>query len=86
VVLVGIESHICVTQTAVDLLGSEYDVFLAEDAISARSSGMHTVAMQRLRDIGAVITHTESVVYEAMGGADHGAFRDVLGLVKRFAG
>jgi len=86
VVLVGIESHICVTQTAVDLLGAEYDVFMAEDAISARSAGMHAVAMQRLRDIGAVITHTESVVYEAMGGADHAAFRDVLGLVKRFAG
>lgn len=86
VLICGIESHICVCQTAVDLLGLEYEVFLAADAISARSQDAHDIAMRRVSDGGGWITHSESCVYEWMRSADHPNFRDVLGFVKAAAG
>lgn len=86
VVVCGIESHICVCQTAVDLFALEYEVFLAADAISARSQDAHEIAMRRVSDNGGWITHSESCVYEWMRSADHPQFREVLGLVKATSG
>ena len=85
-VLVGIETHICVTQTAFDLLEAGYEVFLAIDAVSCRTEEAHKVGVKRLRDAGAFVCHTESAVYEWMQGADHEKFREVLGFVKAAAG
>ncbi|MBX7136175.1 MAG: isochorismatase family protein [Fimbriimonadaceae bacterium] len=82
VVLCGIESHICVCQTAIDLLGLEYEVYLAADAISARTQEAHDIAMRRISDSAGWITHSESCVYEWMRTAEHPQFRQVLGLVK----
>lgn len=82
VVLVGAETHICITQTALDLLDAEYQVLLPADAISARTATLDRVGMERLRDVGGEITHTESVVYEWMDTAEHERFKDVLELVK----
>lgn len=82
VVLVGIETHICVTLTALDLLNNGYQVFVCPDAVSARSMEMHKLGMERMRDSGAIASHTETLVYEWMGTADHPKFRDVLALVK----
>lgn len=81
-VLVGIETHICVTQTALDLLENGYEVFLAVDAVSCRMEDAHKIGIKRLRDAGVEVCHTESVVYEWMQGADHEKFRDVLKIVK----
>jgi nicotinamidase-related amidase len=86
VVICGIETHICVNQTAHDLLDDDYEVLLAADACSARSSAMHDNGLQRLRDEGAAIAHSESIVYEWMQSADHPEFRAILKLVKDFAG
>jgi nicotinamidase-related amidase len=85
-VIVGIETHICVTQTAYDLLEDEVDVIVCLDAVSARSEDRHKTAVKRMRDEGAGVAHTESVVYEWMQSAEHDRFRDVLGVVKRSAG
>ncbi|MBC8063562.1 MAG: isochorismatase family protein [Chlorobia bacterium] len=82
VVLVGIETHICVTLTALDLLNNGYHVFVCPDAVSARSLEMHKLGMERMRDSGAMPTHTETLAYEWMGSADHPKFKDVLNLVK----
>jgi isochorismate hydrolase len=82
VVLVGIETHICVTLTTLDLLANGYKVFVCPDAVSARSVEMHKLGMERMRDSGAVASHTETLVYEWMGSAEHERFRDVLSLVK----
>jgi nicotinamidase-related amidase len=83
-VLVGIESHICVCQTAHDLLELEddVDVLVCEDAVSARTEGMHRNGLRRMRDEGVALAHTESVAYEWLRSAEHPAFRDVLRLVK----
>ncbi|MCW5940067.1 MAG: isochorismatase family protein [Fimbriimonadaceae bacterium] len=85
-VIVGIETHICVTQTAYDLLEDEVDVIVCLDAVSARSEDRHKAAVKRMRDEGAGVAHTESVVYEWMQSAEHDRFRDVLAVVKRFTG
>jgi len=85
VVIVGIETHICVSQTAHDLLGKKFEVAVCPDAVSARSMDRHKIGMERIRDAGAVPAHTESIAYEWMGSADHPQFRDVLQLVKKFA-
>lgn len=81
-ILVGIESHICVCQTALQLMDDDFAVFLAEDAISARSEEMHRIAISRLRDEGARIAHSESIAYEWMESAEHPEFRQILKLVK----
>lgn len=81
-ILVGIETHICVSQTAVDLLNQDYEVMVCPDAVSARSVEMHKLGMERMRDSGVLPIHSESAAYEWMGSAIHPQFREVLRLVK----
>lgn len=85
IVLVGIETHICVSLTALDLLDSGFDVFVCPDAVSARSNEMHKLGMERMRDAGVMPAHTESLAYEWMGTAKHPKFRDALKIVKESA-
>jgi nicotinamidase-related amidase len=82
VVLVGVETHICVSQTAIDLLNDGFEVMVCPDAVSARSVEMHKIGMERMRDSGVLPIHSEAVVYEWLGSAEHPAFRDALKLVK----
>lgn len=85
IVLAGIETHICVNQTTHDLLSQGMGVFLASDAISARPEGAHQIGMMRMQNAGAIITHSESIVYEWMQSADNPQFREILKLVKEYA-
>ncbi|MDI9638810.1 isochorismatase family protein [Kamptonema cortianum] len=85
VLLVGIETHICITQTALDLLDQGFEVFVAADAVSSRTLEANKIGFKRLRDFGCWLVHSESAVYEWMQGADHEKFRDVLGIVKKYA-
>ncbi|MBS1720823.1 MAG: isochorismatase family protein [Armatimonadetes bacterium] len=82
VVLVGIETHICVTQTALDLIAAGYGVVLAEDALSASTQARHELGLKRMAAGGATSIHTEALAYEWMATAEHPAFREVLKLVK----
>ncbi len=86
IIIAGIETPICVTQTTVQLLELGYDVILAYDAIGARSTDMHERALTRLQQLGAQIAHSEAIAYEWMGSAEHPKFRDVLAALKRSAG
>ncbi len=81
-VLIGIETPICVNQTAHDLTERGYEVLLAVDAVGGRSIEMHNLALQRLQSAGVVMGQTESIVYEWMDSAEDPAFRQVLQLVK----
>lgn len=85
-ILIGIETNICVSQTAHHLLDQGYQVFLAEDAAAARSSRAHETALRRLRHAGVIVTDTEAIVYEWMNTSSHEKFRDVLEFVKEYAG
>ncbi|KAI0480662.1 Isochorismatase hydrolase [Xylariaceae sp. FL0804] len=82
VVIVGIESHICVTQTALDLLARGHRVYVLADGVSSCSEHEVPVALARLRAEGAVVTTSESWLYECMGDAGIAEFRDVARLVK----
>jgi nicotinamidase-related amidase len=82
VVLSGMETHICVAQTAIDLTTRGFEVQVAADACCSRDDDMHHVALARLRHAGVVVTTSESVMYEAIGRAATDEFRELLAIVK----
>ena len=81
-VLTGIETHVCVLHTALDLLSAGFRVFLPVDALGARYRLDHDTAFARLEQAGAVLTSTEGCAFEWMGGADHPRFKEVSRLVQ----
>ncbi|KAK8048512.1 isochorismatase domain-containing protein 2 [Apiospora phragmitis] len=82
VVLVGIESHICITQTTLDLLAAGHRVYVLADAVSSCNPQEVPLALDRLRAAGAVVTSSESWLYECMGDAAIPEFRDIARVVK----
>ncbi len=84
-ILMGIETHRCVLQTAKDLLNSGKQVVILQDAVSARSSFDSTSALMELRECGVRITTTETVVYELLRDASTSAFKAILPLIKAHA-
>ncbi|KAJ5770558.1 uncharacterized protein N7511_002609 [Penicillium nucicola] len=82
VIIVGIETHICVTQTTLDLLERGHRVYVLVDGVSSMNSEERGIALARLRDAGAIITSSESILFEIIGDAGHEHFRAVSGLVK----
>jgi hypothetical protein len=82
IALVGIESHICITQTTLDLLANGHKVYIIADGVSSCNKGEIGIALQRLRAEGAVITSSESFLYEVMGDAAIPEFRSIASVVK----
>ncbi|MEG0918752.1 MAG: hydrolase [Anaerovoracaceae bacterium] len=82
VILFGIESHICVLQTTMDLLKEGYNVFVVADACMSRSDINYNVSLKRMADAGAFITTYESVLYELLGSAKADGFKEVAKIVK----
>jgi len=82
IALVGIEAHICVTQTALDLLAAGHAVYVLADAVSSCNRDEVGVALARLRAAGVVVTTSESWLYECLGDAAVPAFKEIVGLVK----
>lgn len=82
VVLIGIETHICVYQTAVDLLRNGYEVFVIADAVSSRKADNKAIGIEMIRHEGAKILSTEAVLFALMRTAEHPKFRDIAKLVK----
>ena len=81
IVLCGIEAHICVTQTALELLTQGFDVYLAADAVSSRSPDNKQLAIERMRHHGAEIITAEMALFEWLRDATHPAFREVRKLL-----
>lgn len=81
IVLCGIEAHICVLQTALDLLAGNHEVFVVADAVSSRSPCNKQVALDRMQRNGTEITVVESVMFEWLRDAKHPAFREVRKLL-----
>jgi nicotinamidase-related amidase len=86
VVIVGIESHICVTQTALDLLREGHKVYVLADGVSSCNPQEVPIALARLRSEGVVVTSSESFLYECMGDAGIGEFKEMSKLVREFSG
>jgi nicotinamidase-related amidase len=82
VVIAGCETHVCLMQTALDLLDEEFEVWVVTDACSSRTERNRDAAFDRLAGAGCELVTTEMVAFEWLRSADHPAFRDVLRLVK----
>lgn len=83
VVTIGIESHVCVMQTALDLLASGKQVQVPFDAVTSRSRKVREQAIRRMRAEGAIITCVESVLFEWLVEAGTDVFKTVSKMVKR---
>lgn len=83
IVLVGIEAHVCVLNTALDLLAANFEVYLAVDALASRYAIDREIAIRRLEQAGAIPTTVETCAFEWMGGSNHPQFKAVSALVQQ---
>lgn len=81
-ILIGIETHICVYQTAMDLLDDGYAVFVVADAVSSRMPENKALALQAMRDAGATVLPTETVLLALLRDAADPRFKELLKLIK----
>ena len=82
IVLAGIESHVCVLNTALDLLAADFRVYLPVDALASRYAVDHETALRRLESAGAILTTVETVIFEMTGGSAHPRFKKISALVR----
>ncbi|KAI8819904.1 Isochorismatase-like protein [Fimicolochytrium jonesii] len=85
-VIFGIESHVCVMQTALELLDHNYNVIVLADGVSSQNKGEVSIALARLRAAGATVATSESIMFQLLGDASHEKFRDLSKLVKKHSG
>jgi nicotinamidase-related amidase len=82
VLLAGIETHVCVLHTALDLLAADFRVYLAADACASRFPIDHEIALRRLERAGVILTTAEAALFEWLGGAAHPRFKQASALVQ----
>lgn len=82
VLLCGMESHICVTQTALGALREGYIVHVASDAVSSRTEWNWHIGLERMRAAGAVISSTEMIIYELLRSSGAPGFKELLPYLK----
>lgn len=82
ILVCGVETHICVSQTALDLVHHGYQVHVAADAVSSRTLEKHKLGMERMRDSGVLPCAAEAAVYELLREAGTPAFKSLLPFIK----
>ena len=82
VLLCGIETHVCIQQTALDLLAAGFEVFIAVDATGSRNLIDQEIALRRMESSGVSLTTTEAALFEWCGAAGTDEFRSISELVK----
>ncbi len=82
VVLCGVETHVCVLQTALDLSAAGYVVAITEDAVGSRRPSDHASALRRLSQIGAIPTTSESLLLELVHEAGTDVFKSILPIIR----
>lgn len=85
-ILIGLEAHVCIYQTAEDLLGSKINVTVLNDAISSHSLYDYSTSIALMRDKGVEISSAETVIYSLVKGADHPKFQEIQTLIKNRRG
>jgi nicotinamidase-related amidase len=83
IIVTGIETHVCVLQTALDLLDAGYQVFVPHDAVNSRRPADKEWALHRMAAAGATITSTESALFEILERCDTSDFKTVAKLIKK---
>ena len=81
-ILCGIETHVCVYQTAMDLAADHYDVTVVADAVSSRKSENKRIALERMSRAGIKISSTEMTLFELLRDAKHPKFKQIARLIK----
>jgi len=81
-VLAGIETHVCILQTALQLRAAGQQVFVVADACCSRQKNQHKNALQRMSQAGVVISNTESLLFEWLRDAKHPAFKELSKLIR----
>ncbi len=81
-VLCGIEAHVCVSQTAHDLLERGVEVHVARDAVTSRTAANRDVGLHKMEQSGAILTSVETALFELVGAAGSDEFKQVQRLVK----
>ena len=82
VLLAGIETHICVYQSAVDLINSGCEVQVVEDGVSSRTAENRRLGLKRIEQAGGKVTSLEMILFELMKEARGDAFKEIVGLIK----
>jgi nicotinamidase-related amidase len=82
IVVVGVETHVCVQQTVLDLIAEGLRPYVVADAVASRRESDREPAMARMRDGGAAITTVESVLFEWLGTSDRPEFKAVSNIIK----
>ena len=82
VIVAGIETHVCVAQTALDLAQAGFGVFVVADAVSSRSESSKALALARMRQSGIDVINTEMAVFELLGRAGTAEFKQLSALIK----
>jgi nicotinamidase-related amidase len=80
--LTGIEAHVCVLQTGLDLLDAGFQVHVLSDGVFSRTAENHDLALERLHDAGATVSSVEIALFELIRTSKHPAFRTISKLVK----
>ncbi|MDX6584203.1 MAG: hypothetical protein QOI10_3387 [Solirubrobacterales bacterium] len=78
----GIEAHVCVNQTVLDLIDEDVEVHVAADAVGSRTEANRELGLAKMERAGAVLTSVEMALFELLGGSDAKAFKQVQALVK----
>jgi len=82
VLIAGIETHVCVYQTARDLIKAQYAVEIIADSVSSRTLENKRIGLEKIRDAGGNLTSVETVLFELLGVAEGDVFRKILKIVK----
>jgi len=82
VILAGIEAHVCILQTAIDLKNAGYDAFVVIDAVSSRQRDNYENAIVRLQQAGIICCNTESIIFEWLRDARHEHFKIIAAMIK----
>ena len=81
-IVCGIETHICIQQTVLELLQTGYEVILIADATGSRNKLDHEIALQRMINKGAILTTTESIIFELCKTANRKEFKEISNIIK----
>lgn len=83
IVLFGIESHVCISQTTLDCLEMGIVPWIVADGVSSMNYGEVPIALERLSKAGAIISSSDSIIFELLKDADHSKFREISNLIKQ---
>lgn len=82
ILVTGIETHVCVYQTCIDLINDGYEVYLVKDAVSSRFKENYRIGAERIKDAGGVMTSVEMSLFEMLKVAEGDEFKKVIQIVK----